>query len=105
MIQCRGGTGFPLEPFQRRMILGVIVRQKLESNRSAEAGVLGFVHDTHTTAPEFFHDAVVGDGLPDHDSSRQLGDGPWREFYLTASTLCLSQGDQTTSLCHEGRTE
>src|SRR6266851_466600 len=66
MIQCRGGTGFPLEPFQRRMIFGVIVRQKLESNRSAEAGVLGFVHDTHTTTPDLFKDAVMGNGLAGH---------------------------------------
>jgi hypothetical protein len=40
-------------------------RQKLHGDEGAKFRVLGLVHDSHSTATEFFEDAVVGDGLPE----------------------------------------
>jgi hypothetical protein len=87
MIQCRGGACFPLKPIERRVILGVIVRQELEGNAAAQARIFRFVHHAHAAAPELFHDAVVGDCLPDHDLPRQNGDVLEEEFYLTARAV------------------
>ncbi len=40
---------------------------------AAQAGVLGLVDHTHSTATELYQDFVVGDGLADHGvSTRRL---------------------------------
>ena len=41
--------------------------QELQRDGSVEAGVLGRVDDTHAPAAELPDDAVVGDGLADHE--------------------------------------
>ena len=40
--------------------MGNVVRQEFQRDVSAEAGVLGFIHDAHASAAQFFQDAVVG---------------------------------------------
>jgi hypothetical protein len=54
-----------LKASQRLRFSGNFVRQKLQGHKSVQDFVLGLVHDTHTSAAEVFHDAVVGDGLPE----------------------------------------
>jgi hypothetical protein len=44
--------------------LRYVIREEFERNESPKLGVLGFVDDTHTTAPDLAEDAVMGDGLP-----------------------------------------
>ena len=43
-------------------------RQELKSDGPVEFGVLGPVHDTHPSFTELPGDAVVRDGLADHDT-------------------------------------
>src|SRR5260370_32707886 len=60
VIYCRGGLRFRLETRQSLCILGNFVREKFQSDEAMEAGVFRFVDDSHSTAAEFFHDAVMG---------------------------------------------
>jgi hypothetical protein len=46
--------------------------QELQSHKSPEASVLGFVHHTHPPAAQLLHDPVMQDGLADHESSSNL---------------------------------
>ncbi len=43
-----------------------MLRQELQGHIAAQAGVLGLVDHTHTTAAQFLCDFVVRDGLTDH---------------------------------------
>ena len=65
MIQSGSGFGFALEAFERLRVVGDIVGEKFQSDGAVEAGVLGFVDDTHAAATEFFDDAVVRNGAAD----------------------------------------
>jgi hypothetical protein len=38
------------------------IRKELQGNEAVELGVLSLIHNSHTTAAEFFYDSVVGDG-------------------------------------------
>ena len=60
MIQGGGGPGLPVESVRRLSGRERIVRQKLQSDRSEEPGILGLVHHTHSTPPELLDDPVVG---------------------------------------------
>ena len=71
MIQGGGGLGFAPEALQSLRILGHFIGQELEGYEAAELGVLGFVDDTHASAPELFDDAVVRDILVDHGRPRR----------------------------------
>ena len=44
-----------------------------------EAGVFGFVDDTHATTTEFVGDDVVGEVLTDHEWAPWVVDGRWGE--------------------------
>jgi hypothetical protein len=55
-----------LEASQRLRILGNLVRQELQGDKTVQLYVLGFVDDTHSTAAELLDDAIVRDGLADH---------------------------------------
>ncbi len=39
--------------------------KELQSNKTLETDVLGFVHHAHPATAQFFQDAVVRDGLPE----------------------------------------
>ena len=69
MVQCGGGTRLPAEAFQRLRVLGNFVGQEFEDHEAAEHGVLGVVDHAHAAA-ELLDDAIVGDGLADHDQRR-----------------------------------
>jgi hypothetical protein len=44
------------------------LRQELERHEAAELGVFGLVHHAHAAATELFPNAVVGNGLADHEA-------------------------------------
>ena len=67
MVQRGGGARFTLETFQRLGIGGELFGQEFQSNMATEAEVLGFVHHAHAAATQLFKNAVMGDGLADHD--------------------------------------
>ena len=47
-------------------VFGDILRQELESDKSAEFGILGLVDNAHAATAKLLDDAVVRDGLADH---------------------------------------
>src|SRR5438445_10727103 len=63
MIQSRRRLRLALEADQCLWVSGDFFGQKLESNEAMQPRVLGFIHHTHTAAPELLDDAVVRDGL------------------------------------------
>ncbi len=65
MVQGRGGLRFALKTSKGLGILRDFVREKLQRNKAAKPGVFRFVDDAHTTATQFFKDAVMGDTLAD----------------------------------------
>ena len=65
MIQGRRGLRFTLKSGEDLRIAGYVLWDKLKSNKTVKASVLGFVDDAHAATAKFFKYAVVGDGLPD----------------------------------------
>jgi len=53
------------ETLHPRAVVGWALGQEFQGDKSVEAGVLGFVHHTHSTATQLLDDAVVGDGPAD----------------------------------------
>ncbi len=66
VIQRGCGAGFALEAFEGRRVGGWLLGQEFQRHVPAKLGVLGHVHDSHAAATQFFDNAVVRDGLPDH---------------------------------------
>src|SRR5712692_9411835 len=65
MIQGRGGFGFATESAQGLRVPGNIVRQKLQSDKAIQAGVLCFVDHAHASATKLLDNAVMRDGQSD----------------------------------------
>ena len=68
VVQRGRGARFAAEPFEGERGAGEIDRQELQSDKAAEAGVLGLIDDAHAPAAEFLQDPVVGDVRVDHGS-------------------------------------
>ena len=64
VIQGGRGASLAAEALEGLGIVGYIFRQKLERDEAAKLSVLSLVDHPHSATAEFFHDAVVGDGLP-----------------------------------------
>ena len=47
--------------------LGEILGQELQSDKTVESGVMGFVDNAHATSTDFFEDLVVGYGFTNHE--------------------------------------
>ncbi len=77
MIERGRGPRFAPEALERLRILRQFVGQKLQGYAPAQAQVFSLVDHTHTTAAEFLQNAVVRDGLPDHQRAAMLGCGAW----------------------------
>src|SRR6476469_11124597 len=75
MVESGGSTGLAAEAFQRLRVLGDIIRQEFECDKTPERGVLGLVHHAHPATTQLFSDAVVRDGLTDH-ALTHTGTGP-----------------------------
>ena len=71
MIQGRSRPRLPAESLQGLHIPGHIVGEELQGDEATEFSVLGLVHDTHTPTAKLLDDAVVGDGLTNHDGPTQ----------------------------------
>jgi len=65
-------TRFAAEPFQGLLVMRHFRGQKLQSYEAAEASVLGLVHHPHAAAAELLDDAVMRDGLADHECSGEM---------------------------------
>jgi hypothetical protein len=52
-----------LKSRERLRILGNIWGQKLESDKTVQPSVFGFVDHAHSTAADFLEDVIVGNGL------------------------------------------
>ena len=68
MVQRRGGAGLALEAFQGLTVLAPLLRQELESDLTAQRGVLGLIDDTHAPAAELLNNAIVGNGPTIHEA-------------------------------------
>jgi hypothetical protein len=66
MVQGRRSASLSTETLQRLRVLRNFLREKFESDEASKLGVFGFIDNTHTTAAELLHDAVVRDRLADH---------------------------------------
>ena len=51
---------------QSLAIVGYVFRQEFESHESVKTRVLSLVNDTHSAAAQPLDDAIVRDGLADH---------------------------------------
>ena len=58
-FNCGSGTGFTTETFQRQRVVGDLVRQEFERDKTTKLGVFGFVDDTHPAAAQLLDDPVV----------------------------------------------
>jgi len=67
VIQRRRGSSLALKALEGLRIRGDLRGKKLERDEAPELDVLGLVDHTHTTAAELIDDAVVRDGLIDHE--------------------------------------
>ena len=66
MVQGGSSARLATKARQGQGIVSNIRRQELDRHEAAELQVLGLVNHSHAATAEFFHDAVVGDGLVDH---------------------------------------
>ncbi len=67
MIQRRRRARLPAKAFQRLRVARKFIRQKFEGNKAAQLGVLRLIDHTHAAATQLFDNAVVRDGLPNHE--------------------------------------
>src|ERR1022692_1620492 len=66
MVQGGGGTGLAAKPFQRFGVAFDLLRKELECDQTAQADVLGLIHDPHPATADFLDDAIVRNGLAHH---------------------------------------
>ena len=59
VIKSRCGAGFALEMLQRLAVVGKLFGKELQGYLTAQAGVLGPIDVTHTTATQFPQDAIA----------------------------------------------
>src|SRR6266581_8509530 len=67
MIQRRSGLRFALKAGEGLRVPGNIVGQELERDEAVQARVFRFVNHAHTAPANFFDNAIVGNGLADHE--------------------------------------
>src|SRR5579863_1371661 len=66
VIQTGSGLGLAAEAAEQMLVGGNVVGKKFESNKAAQASVLGLENHPHPAAAEFFNHPVMRDGLADH---------------------------------------
>ncbi len=75
--------GLALEAAQGLGILGDVVRQELQGDKTVEARIFRLVDHTHAATAQLLDDAVVRNGLAKH----------WRESYVCESAKSMKAGD------------
>jgi len=78
MVEGRSSLSFSLETSQGLGVLGDIIGQKLQGDKSVQGYVLGLIDNTHPATAELLDDAVVRDGLADHAEEF----APWRNHAM-----------------------
>ena len=66
VIQRGGREGFPLEAFTSSRIVLHFYWQEFQRNMAVQLEIFRFVDHTHAAATELLQDAIVRDGLADH---------------------------------------
>ena len=66
VVESGRGVSLAAKAFESLRVLRKILGQEFEGDEAAEFSVLGLVNHAHAAPAEFFHDAVVRDGLSDH---------------------------------------
>jgi hypothetical protein len=76
VVQSRRCAGFAAEALERLRILSYLVVRhgtrrrrllKLDGDKAAKGKVFGLIDDAHTAIAQLLHNAVVRDGLTDHE--------------------------------------
>ena len=88
MIESRSGPGFAPEAFECLRVMRQFLGQKFQCDMTAETKIFGLVNNTHPAA-DFFQNAVVRDGLPNHECSRCSG-WPYVRALLNASQSLMA---------------
>jgi hypothetical protein len=73
MIQSRGRTGLAAEAFQCLRVSRQFIGQEFEGDEAAKLGIVSLVDHTHPAATGLLIDAVVRDGLADHEQASYGG--------------------------------
>src|ERR1022692_3232087 len=76
MAKRRSSLSLPPEAGQCVRVMSNFFGEEFERDEPVQLGIFSFVNDTHTSAPYFFENAVVRDGLADHWAEilgRQVG--------------------------------
>jgi hypothetical protein len=59
-------SGFTTETFECLRVLGQMIRQEFQSDKTTKLSVLSLVNDAHSAAAELLNNAVMRDRLADH---------------------------------------
>jgi hypothetical protein len=81
VIQRGGGTRFALKALEHGSVGGKSIGQEFQGNEAIQAGVFGFIDDTHASSTKPFVDAVMRDGL----ALQRLGSGHFWSVLLGGS--------------------
>ena len=73
VVQCRRRLCFSLEAGESLRVLGYFIGQEFQRDEAMQLHILGFVDHAHPTTAELLDDAVVRDGLVDHEWRRNSG--------------------------------
>src|SRR5260370_11670455 len=92
MIQSGGRTSFAPKAFQGLWISGQGFGQKFKSDKTAELKILGLINHAHPATPDFLHDAVMRDGLPNQ--------GLWFRHCRHILAERARNGSSNSPLCH-----
>src|SRR5258708_22460115 len=72
MVQGRSGTSFPSKTIDSLVVSGKLFGEKFQRHQTTQAGVFGFVDDTHSSATQLLKNSKVRNGLSDHNGRRSL---------------------------------
>ena len=73
VIQRGGNLGFALKTSEGLRVFGHFFRHEFEGDKTVETNILGLINNTHTATAELLDDAVVRDGLADHERAQEAG--------------------------------
>src|SRR5215469_2929673 len=76
VVQGRSRLGLTLKAGQSLRVSGYFIGQELQRYETMQPSVLGFINDTHPAATKPFRNAVVRDGLADHQGQILRGVKP-----------------------------
>jgi len=93
VIQGGRGLRLSLKPRQRLRIVAYIIWKELESNKTVQSAVLGFVDHAHSAAAQLFDTAVVCEHTTDHLDAAAHADR------ADVSVLFMCVNEEESSVC------